>query len=248
VSQFEYHNAANDEGSQKKALAWVLANTAGKAKTGVLSGLSVAQTTTASASVVVAAGAGVVQAATLDGASLVALDTDLTYDVLTANPVGGLPRNDIIVYDLATLSALPTASGGIRAIIGTPNASPTDPTVPTSAIPLARLRHAASATTIPAAKIDSLIVPTDLFGVPYMQTGTVSLAGDATNQRAQAVTFPVPFTSTPTILLQVLTGMTLSSTTQSVWPSGESASGFTANCVRNNTTTVSVRWFAYGSR
>ena len=142
----------------------------GLASDGVLTGLGVAQTTTASASVVVSAGFGVVQDSVLNGASPMVLDTDLTVDVLTANPVGGLPRNDIVVFDAATLSA---GSGGVRVIVGTPNAVPTDPTVPTTAIPLARLRHAASATTVPAAKIDDLRVFTSLL----MPTGTwVALA------------------------------------------------------------------------
>src|SRR5690348_7179094 len=100
MTQWEYHNTANDEASERRALAYLFAQTAiGKAASGVLAGLGVAQTTTASASVVVSAGAGVIHAATVDGASLVALDSPLTLDVLGANPMGGLPRNDLVVYD-----------------------------------------------------------------------------------------------------------------------------------------------------
>jgi len=133
----------------------------GLATDGVLTGLGVAQTTTASASVVVSAGFGVAQDSVLNGVAPLVLDTNLTLDVLVANPVGGLPRNDLIVFDAATLSS---GSGGVRAITGTPNAVPTDPTVPATAVPLARLRHAASATTVPAAKIDDLRPFTALFG------------------------------------------------------------------------------------
>jgi hypothetical protein len=50
--------------------------------------------------------------------------------------------------------------------VGTPNAVPTDPSVPATAVPLARLRHAASATTVPASKIDDLREYTSLFGAP----------------------------------------------------------------------------------
>jgi len=157
VTTYEYHNAGNTEAQQKEALTYLLAQAAtGKAATGVLTGLTVAQTATASGSVLVAAGAGVVQAATLDGASVLVNDTPLTLDVFTANPVGGLGRNDIVIFDAVTAS--------ISLLIGTPNATPTDPTIPTSALPLARLRHAASATTIPTSKIDDLRVKTSVFG------------------------------------------------------------------------------------
>jgi len=207
VSQFEYHNASNDEASQKKSLAFMLRqDSPGLATDGVLSGLAVAQTTTASASVVVSAGAAVSQDSVLNGASLLGLDTDLTLDVLTANPVGGLPRNDLIVFDVATLGAGAGASGGVRVIVGTPNASPTDPAVPATAVALARLRHAASATTVPAAKIDDLRVFTSLVqpagvwislalasGVAgtlkYRQRGnTVDVAGDITGTFATGFT------------------------------------------------------------
>ena len=94
------------------------------------------QTATASGSVLVAPGAGVVQASVLVGASLMVNDTQKTLDIFTSNPVGGLPRNDIVVMDKNT---------GIRSITGTANAVPVDPTIPTDVIPLARLRHAASA-------------------------------------------------------------------------------------------------------
>lgn len=133
----------------------------GLATDGVLTGLGVAQTTTASGSVVVSAGFGVSQDSVLNGAVPLALDSNLTLDVLVANPMGGVPRNDMVVFDAATLSS---GAGGVRVIVGTPNAVPTDPTVPATAVPLARLRHAASATTVPTAKIDDLRVKTSLFG------------------------------------------------------------------------------------
>jgi len=165
VTTYEYHNAGNTEAQQKEALTFMLSQVSvGKAATGVLTGLTVAQTTTASGSVTIAAGAGVAQAATLDGASLLVNDSQLTLDIFTANPMGGLPRNDVVVFDAATVT--------IRAITGAASATPTDPTIPTSAIPLARLRHAASATTIPASKIDSLISATSLFGGPSPRVST----------------------------------------------------------------------------
>lgn len=177
MAQFELHNAGNTEAQQKEAVAYLLAQVStGKAATGVLSGLAVAQTTTASGSVTVAAGAGVVQAAVLDGASVLVNDSQATLDVFTANPMSSLPRNDIVVFDTATTS--------LRVIIGTPSSTPSDPTIPTSCIPLARLRNAASATTIPSSAIDDLRTYTGLFGtlgptvVSYMTADfTVPSAG-----------------------------------------------------------------------
>lgn len=162
MTQFIRDKAAATEAQQKMALSFLFAqDSIGLASDGVLTGLGVFQTTTASASVTVTKGAGVAQDSALNGASLLVNDTDITLDVLTANPVGGLPRNDLVVFDASTISG---GSGGVRVLVGTPNASPTDPTVPATAIPLARLRHAASATTVPTAKIDSLRVKTSLFG------------------------------------------------------------------------------------
>lgn len=164
MSQFIRDKAVSTEAQQKKALAYLFKqDSTGLATDGVLAGLAVTQTATASGSVLVSAGSGVVQDTVGNGASQPVSDTQETVDVFTANPMGGTPRNDIIVFDAATITA---GSGGVRVIIGTPNAVPTDPTVPATAIPLARLRHAASATTIPAAKIDDLRVFTSLLGGP----------------------------------------------------------------------------------
>jgi hypothetical protein len=122
------------------------------ARSGVIGnkGLGVAQTSTASASVTVDAGACIAQSSVLDGAIPMVNPTTETLDILNANPLGGVPRNDIVVFDSATET--------IRNIVGTPNAVPTDPTVPSSAVALARLRldPGVSATTVPNSQIDSL--------------------------------------------------------------------------------------------
>lgn len=168
MAEFVAAKSGETEQQWRQFMAYLFAQSStGKATTGVLTGLGVTQTTTASASVVVGAGAGTVQAATNDGVSPVVTTSAKTLDVLTANPVGGLPRNDIIVWD--------SASGSSAAIIGTPDATPSDPTVPTSAIPLARLRQIASGQpnygTIPAANIDDLRSYTRLAGT--RPTGTL---------------------------------------------------------------------------
>ena len=157
MAWFEYHNLGNSEAQQMQAMSFLLnQDSVGKATTGVLVGLGVSQTTTASGSVVVSAGAGVVQAATLDGASLVGDVQDNTIDVLVGSPMGSVARNDIVVADRAT--------GSIRVIIGTPNVTPTDPSVPSSALKLARIRNAANATTVPTSAIDDLRVFTRIAG------------------------------------------------------------------------------------
>lgn len=119
-------------------------------------GLGVVQTPTASAAVRVDAGAAVTQTSSLVGAIVSFNDAQTDLDVLGANPMGGLPRNDIVVLDAATES--------LRVITGTPNASPTDPTVPASAVALARLRHPAGATSVASSAIDELRVWTTMRG------------------------------------------------------------------------------------
>ena len=155
MAVFLYGAAGNTEAQQLQAQSFLFEQaTVGKANTGVLKGLEVSQTTTASGSVEVGAGAAIAQASTLAGTGPMGDVSATTLDVFTSNPMGGVPRNDIVVIDRATKS--------IRVIVGTPNAVPTDPTVPTTAVALARLRHAASATTIPSAKIEDLRVFTNL--------------------------------------------------------------------------------------
>jgi len=159
MTEFELNRAGNSAAQQKLGAAFLFAQAStGLAWTGVLTGLTVAQTPTASGSVLISAGAGVVQSAVLDGASLLVNDTVKTLDIFTANPVGALPRNDIIVFDAVTAT--------LAVIVGTPNVTPADPTTPATVLRRARLRHAASATTIPAAVIDQLGVPTGLAGTP----------------------------------------------------------------------------------
>ena len=172
MATFQYLDEGNSEAQDRLATSFLLAQTSpGLATTGVLSGLTVTQTTTASGAVLVAAGAAPVQASVGTGVALLVNDTQATLDVFTANPMGGLPRNDIVAFDSVTKALV--------AIIGTPNATPDDPTVPATACALARLRHAASATTIPTAKIDSLIVDTRLRGVmsPGLSNKRTSDAG-----------------------------------------------------------------------
>lgn len=172
MTEFIRDKAGASEAQQKKALAYLFAqDSTGLATDGVLAGLQVSQTGTASASVLVGAGAGVSQDTVGNGASLLVSDSQKTLDILTANPMGATPRNDIVVFDSATSS--------IRVIVGTPNAVPTDPTVPATAVALARLRHAASATTVPTAKIDDLRVFTSIFGTYPKPAAYTSVGGGA---------------------------------------------------------------------
>ncbi|MER7070974.1 hypothetical protein [Terrabacter sp. NPDC000476] len=131
----------------------------GQAKSGVLpspssSRLQVQQTATASASVQVIWGACIVQDARTDGITPLVSNNTKTVNVLGGSPMGALPRNDLIVFDAVTGSIVP--------VIGTPNASPTDPTPPNSHLKLARIRNAANATAIPSSAIDDLRTFTSL--------------------------------------------------------------------------------------
>lgn len=172
MGEFQFLDEGTSEAQNRLATSFLFAQTStGLATTGVLAGLSVAQTTTASTAVLVAAGAAPVQASVGTGVAFMVNDTVKTLDALTANPVGGLPRNDIVVFDSVTKAVIP--------IIGTPNASPADPTVPATACHLARLRHAASATTIPAANIDDLRGFVNLAGVEPLRVGGVAPAPGA---------------------------------------------------------------------
>jgi len=162
MAEFERLHAGNSEVQEKQGIAFGFAQTAtvGLVATGVLTGLTVGQTATASGSVVIAAGAGVIGSTVGAGVSEAINPGAVTLDVFTLNPVGGLPRNDIIVWDSATRL--------LAVVVGTPNATPSDPTVANTKLPLARLRHAASTTTIPIAKIDDIRPLTAPVGTPIM--------------------------------------------------------------------------------
>lgn len=81
--------------------------------------------------------------------------------------------------------------------------------------------------------------------VSWFQTGTVALAGDATANRIVPVTFPVQFPRAPIVFLIALTGLTAATQNQHVSPSSITPTGFSANGVRNNTTTITVQWVAF---
>lgn len=153
----------------------------GKAATGVLAGLGVTATTpSASGSVVVGAGAGVCQPTTAGGVFPLVEPSDETVDVFTANPMQFVanPRNDIVVFDQVT--------GLVAVLTGTPGAIPTDPTVPSTAIPLARLRHLANVTTIPSGQIDQLGTATALLPDTTRLGVTTSLTGKRVHRQAFA--------------------------------------------------------------
>ena len=157
MTEFKAAAAGESEAQFRQFLAWLFAQTSpGFASTGVLGGLGVAQTSTASASVVVGKGAAVVQASLTGGAIPLISNADKTIDVLTASPMGALARNDLVIFNADTAA--------IEVVVGTPNASPTDPPVTANHIKLARIRNAANATSITNASIDTLSAPTTLAG------------------------------------------------------------------------------------
>ncbi len=78
-----------------------------------------------------------------------------------------------------------------------------------------------------------------------IEVGAATLAGDATNARFQDLTYATEFDTAPTVLLQVLTGATSSSTVTQAWPSNITATSMRLNVLRTNTTDVTVRWVAF---
>jgi hypothetical protein len=165
MTEWKTAAAGETEAQFRQFLSYLFAQaSAGYASTGVVAGLAVAQTATASGSIVVGRGMAVVQPSLTAGGTPVVSNADKTVDVFTSSPMGALPRYDLVIFN--------SDSGTIEVVVGTPNASPTDPNVTANHVKLARLRHAANATTIPTSKIDDLRVMTHFYGSTQLVTGT----------------------------------------------------------------------------
>lgn len=82
---------------------------------------------------------------------------------------------------------------------------------------------------------------------PMMATGLVTLTGNGTDSRSETVSFGVTFDSPPVVLVQELTGMSASGTTQTTWPSSITTTGCNIQAVRSNSTALTVRWVALGT-
>lgn len=255
--EFQYLNGGNSEVQDKQAEAYLYANSGvpGIAATGVIAGLEVTQTPTASGSVLIAIGACLNQASLGQGADRLINPSQKTLDIFTANPVGGLARRDIVVFDSVTSL--------IIAKIGTPNATPTDPTVAATEVALYRLRHTAGASAIPTANIDDLRVFTTLRGVgaavsyasltgvpagiQQIQSGTTTVTTNGSGNGA--VIYPVAFTSGGTVVISPASGGGGFSSAIIGTPS---LSQFTFSA-RNNTgavmlsSSVAVAWIAVGT-
>ena len=185
MAEFELHRAGNSQAQQKEALSRLFAQSGNLAATGVLDGLVVSQAATANGTVLIAVGSAVIHPSMTAGASLLMNDTIKTLDVFTANPVGGLPRNDVVVFDSVTAT--------LAVIVGTPNAAPTDPTVPNTAIALARLSHLAGAVAISTARITDLRVFTSLRGtptIPAVSSSTVTNSAAISTVETTLLTLP----------------------------------------------------------
>lgn len=251
MTEFQYLDEGNTEAMDRLASAFLFAQSqAGKAAVGVLNGLQVTQNTTAGPAVLVAAGAGVTQDTVTNGVAMMVNDTQKTLNILTGNPMGATPRNDLVVFDAGTKT--------IRAVIGTPNASPSDPSLPANSIPLARVRNAASATTIPTSAIDDLRAFTTLYGVPPnipfaqsagVQTGFSAGSHAAGGVVSTSVSFPAGrFSQAPLVTVSLSTApsgsaylvarvgsVTTSGFTMQIYNTGTAAASYTG---------VSVNWAA----
>jgi hypothetical protein len=171
MTAFKPYITGENESQLRQWLAYQFEQSStGVAKTGVLAGLGCTPTSPSpSGSVVIGKGAAVCQPSSQ--AFPLVEPADETFDVFTANPMQYVnnPRNDVIVLDQVT--------GLVTNLVGTPNAVPSsgEQSVPATAVPLWRLRHAANATTIPASVMDDLRVPTHVGGGPTaMCVGTVA--------------------------------------------------------------------------
>lgn len=96
------------------------------------------------------------------GEYVATLDADKTLDLLTANPMGALPRWDLIVaVQTDTYYGDGSTAFVVRQVVGTPNASPSDPNVTavTGAVDyivLERIKFPASAATVQDSYLDHL--------------------------------------------------------------------------------------------
>ena len=177
--------AGTSEDQLQQYFAYLFAqSTTGTATTGVLTGLSVVQTATASANVLVNIGAAVSQTSLTAGAEVMLNNAQKSLDVLTSNPMGAVARNDLVVFNPATAA--------IELVVGTPNVTPTDPTPPTGSVLLARLAHTASATTVPTSRITDLRTITYPFGsrLPAVRAVRSTLVNTSVGSEVSIVTAP----------------------------------------------------------
>jgi hypothetical protein len=158
VSEFKGFAAGSSEAQVLQTLSYLFKQQVGGAPgfavAGVVAGLGVSQTATASGSVVVGSGMGVLQSTVTSGMAPLVSNADKTVDVLGASPMGSLPRIDVIVFKQSTAS--------IEVIVGTPNASPVANPAAAFELQLAQINHAANATTVPTSAITDLRVFTTL--------------------------------------------------------------------------------------
>ena len=218
MTEWKTASAGETEAQFRQFLSYLFTQvSSGFASTGVVSGLGVAQTATASGSVVVGRGMAVVQSSLTAGAAPLVSNADKTIDILTGSPMGGLARNDLIIFNADTAA--------IEAVIGTPNAAPTDPNVSANHIKLARVRNAANATSIPNSAIDDLRTYTRVGNTPYaMSSGYYQHTGTILSTAAVGpfpITFPAGrFTVAPNVQLSINEGSRLVAYATSVTKDG----------------------------
>jgi hypothetical protein len=120
-------------------------------------GLVAATSPTPDKNITVQAFQGVVTATRGLGEYTVTLDATKTLDLLTANPMGALARNDLIVAQQTdTFYSDGSTAFTVKQVVGTPNSTPSDPSVTGDYIPLARVAFPANASTVQASYITDL--------------------------------------------------------------------------------------------
>lgn len=146
------------------------------------SSFGVTQTGTPSMAVDVAAGVAVITGTdqSFQGKYLARSESATTNMTITAAPGSG-ERYDIVIVQVRDTNAGGPAGDDARVfvVVGTPSATPVDPAIPTSSIPLARVRVPAGTGSITNALIDNLRVEARLVGATP-PSGTVSAYAGAT--------------------------------------------------------------------
>jgi microcystin-dependent protein len=146
------------------------------------SSFAVTQTGTPSMAVDVAAGVAVITGTdqSFQGKYLARSESVTSALTITAAPGSG-ERYDIVIVQVRDTNAGGPAGDDARVfvVVGTPSATPVDPAIPTSSIPLARVRVPAGTGSITNALIDNLRVEARLIGATP-PSGTVSAYAGAT--------------------------------------------------------------------
>lgn len=185
---------------------------------------------------------------------------DATVNLAIAAANATNPRIDLVVANAQDAAY----SGGsnqiqLQVITGTAAASPTPPAIPVNCVVLAQIAIAASATTITSPNITDerpfsqppATASTFVLGGLRLQWGSVTISGSSSATHSQAITFPVQFSATPSLIQVTGNGNGTYPTYLNFEANGASNTGFTitSNWADGSTHAGggSAWWFAIGA-